>query len=264
MTVEFAGAGVEFRRADSQERYRAVADVELEIAEGEFLCLLGPSGCGKTTLLHMLAGFVQPTEGEVRVSGRRIDRPGADRGVVFQSQEALFDWLTVEENVAYGLRVRGVGKAERRAAVRSMLELVHLADHRKKYPRELSGGMKQRVQIARVLVNDPQVLLMDEPFGALDAQTRTHMQEELQQIWVKNRKTVVFVTHDVGEAVALGDRIAVMTPGPAGTIKAVVQNRLPRPREMDEAFMALFKGIRRELDHGEDQHGGSPVGRWQA
>jgi NitT/TauT family transport system ATP-binding protein len=224
--------------------YQALEGVYLEVREGEFFCLLGPSGCGKTSLLNLVAGFVQPTAGSVEIGGRAVGEPDKDRGVVFQSDRALFDWLTVEENVAFGPRIRGVTQAHWREPVSELLRVVGLWEHRAKLPRELSGGMKQRVQIARVLANDPDILLMDEPFAALDAHTRGRMQKEVARIWGKWRRTVLFVTHDIAEAIWLADRIGIMTKGPGSHIRSIVEVDLPRPRaRMDAAFVDLFNRL---------------------
>ena len=222
----------------------ALDEVSLELSENSFTCLLGPSGCGKSTLLNMIAGFIEPTTGYILVDGREVTHAGADRGVVFQ-EYALFPWRTAIENVEFGPMVQGVSRAERRATARAYLSLVALAEHENKYPRELSGGMKQRVAIARALANHPSVLLMDEPFGALDAQTREVMQEELLRIWEQDKKTVVFVTHSISESIFLADRIVVMATQP-GTIKEIVDVALPHPRERSSAeFVALEREIKR-------------------
>ena len=222
----------------------ALDEVSLELAENSFTCLLGPSGCGKSTLLNMIAGFIEPTTGRVLVGGREVTGAGADRGVVFQ-EYALFPWRTAAENVAFGPMVRGLPRAERRAAARRYLALVGLAEHEGKYPSELSGGMKQRVAIARALANHPSVLLMDEPFGALDAQTREVMQEELLRIWEQDKKTVVFVTHSISESIFLADRIVVMATRP-GTVKEIVDVALPHPRDRSGAeFVALEREVQR-------------------
>ncbi len=247
--IELIDLRMEFRRDRSSEPFVAIDRVDLQVREGEFFCLLGPSGCGKTTLLSIIAGFERPTSGEVKVYGRPVTGPGADRGVVFQSDQALFEWLTVEENVEFGLRMRGIPPKERKAIVDRNLYLVGLTAHRHKFPHELSGGMKQRVQLARVLANDPEILLMDEPFAALDAQTRRRMQQELTRLWSKARKTVVFITHDIAEAITLGDRIGVMTHGPAARIKRVVEVELPRPRDhLTEDFVRLFNELHDEIE----------------
>jgi NitT/TauT family transport system ATP-binding protein len=207
----------------------AVQDVSLGMRENQFVCLLGPSGCGKSTLLNMIAGFLQPTSGRILEDGRPILAPSADRGVVFQ-EYGLFPWRTALQNVEFGPLMRGVPSKERRSLAHRFLGVVGLLEHANKFPAELSGGMKQRVAIARVLANDPSVLLMDEPFGALDAQTREVMQEELLQIWMDQRKTIVFVTHSVSESVFLADDIVIMTARP-GRIKEIVPVAIPRPRD---------------------------------
>jgi NitT/TauT family transport system ATP-binding protein len=206
----------------------AVQDFSLEVQENRFQCLLGPSGCGKSTLLNMAAGFDSPTSGAILVDGEPIVGAGADRGVVFQ-EYALFPWYTVLENVELGPRAHGVAVAERRELAEHYLGMVGLLEHRHKYPKELSGGMKQRVAIARTLANDPAIMLMDEPFGALDAQTRESLQDQLLEIWENTRKTVLFVTHSIQEAVVLSDAIALLESHP-GRLVDVIHNDLPRPR----------------------------------
>ena len=209
-----------------------LAGIDLEVGKGEFFCLLGASGCGKTTLLNILAGFEAPTGGELLLDGTPITRAGRDRVVFFQNADAaLFPWLTARENVAFGLRIQGVDPARRAPIAERYLRLVGLWEDRDKFPRQLSGGMKQRIQIARALAIDPAILLMDEPFAALDAITRRTMHAELLRIWAATGKTIVFVTHDVGEALILADRIGVMTRGPGATLKAVLPIDLPRPRD---------------------------------
>ena len=225
-----------------------VSDIDLDVAAGELVCLLGPSGCGKSTLLNVIAGFIPVTSGSVTVGGSPVQKPGLDRGVVFQSSEALFPWLTVIENIEYGPRICGVPKAERGEAARRYLHLVGLGHAADRFPGELSGGMRQRVQIARVLVNQPRVVLMDEPFGALDAQTREVMQRELDRIWQATRPTIVFVTHDIGEAVLIADRIVTMTAGPDARLKSIARVDLPRPRDLtDPAATALFRELRDDI-----------------
>ena len=209
-----------------------ILDIERFAArEGEFITVIGPSGCGKSTFLHIMGGFIPADRGAIRVYGRDVSGPGPDRGMMFQ-EFALFPWKTVAGNVAWGLETQGVPRAEIEAVVQRQLEMTGLADFRNHYPAELSGGMKQRVALARVLAFDPKVLLMDEPFGALDAQTRETMQEEVMRLWARTRKTIVFVTHDIEEAVYLGDRVVVLTARP-GRIREEVTIDLPRPRELE-------------------------------
>ncbi len=208
-----------------------VLDIQrLAVREGEFVTVVGPSGCGKSTFLHIVGGFIKAEAGRIRVYGREVSGPGPDRGMVFQ-EFALFPWRTVAGNVAWGLEVQGVPKPEREATVARYLELMNLDEFRHHLPGELSGGMKQRVALARVLAFDPKVLLMDEPFGALDAQTREAMQEELTRLWERTGKTIVFVTHDIEEAVYLGDRVVVLTARPA-RVREEVPIDLPRPRDL--------------------------------
>jgi NitT/TauT family transport system ATP-binding protein len=223
----------------------ALGPLDLEIGNGEFVAIVGPSGCGKSTLLSLLAGFQRPTAGAVTVDGRPVLEPGPERGVVFQHPN-LYPWLDVRDNVAFGLRMRGVGRRERHQAARQYLELVGLRGQDRKYPSELSGGMKQRIQIARVLANDPKVLLMDEPFGALDAQTRAELQDEVVRIWMETHKTILFITHDIGEAILLGDRIGVMRHGPGSNIREIIPVTLPRPRTRATLeFGQLYERINR-------------------
>lgn len=206
----------------------AIEDVSLEVSKGEFVAIVGPSGCGKTTLINIVAGFMSPTRGEVLLSGRSIQGPGPDRGVVFQSF-ALFPWKTVLDNVGFGLKMRGIAKAERDRIAREYISLVGIDGFERRYPHELSGGMQQRVGVARVLANQPDVMLMDEPFASVDAQTRMTLQEELTRIWEAKRPTILFVTHDVGEAVFLANRVVVLDPRP-GRVREVVNVEVPRPR----------------------------------
>ena len=207
-------------------RHLALSDVSLDVAQGEFVSILGPSGCGKSTLLYIVGGFVMPSEGAVRVGGRPVTGPGPDRGPVFQ-EFALFPWKTVLGNVMYGLIEQGAPRKIAEDRARGLIEMVHLKGYENFYPKELSGGMKQRVAIARTLAYGPGTLLMDEPFGALDAQTRSLMQTELLSIWERSPKTVIFVTHDVQEAVYLARRIAVMSARP-GRIKAIIETNFDR------------------------------------
>jgi NitT/TauT family transport system ATP-binding protein len=209
----------------------ALDDISFEIRRGEFLCVVGPSGCGKSTLLNLIAGLDRPTTGQIVFDGPPIRGPGADRVVVFQ-EAALYPWLNVRSNVEFGLKLKGTPRNERRDLVDSYLELVDLARSEKAFVHELSGGMKQRVQLARALAVEPRMLLMDEPFAALDAQTRDTLQMELQEIWQRTGATIFFITHNVREAALLGDRVLVMTPGP-GRLKAELPVELPRPRQVD-------------------------------
>ncbi|GAA2273769.1 ABC transporter ATP-binding protein [Nonomuraea roseoviolacea subsp. roseoviolacea] len=210
-----------FQVRDGGEPFVALDGVDLDVREGEFLALVGPSGCGKSTLLDLVAGLTAPTAGEIVIDGAPVTGPGLDRGIVFQ-QYALFPWRTAQANVEFGLEAKAVPRRERRERARHYLDLVGLTGFEERYPHELSGGMRQRVAIARSLAFDPDVLLMDEPFAALDAQTRESLQEELLRIWDKTGKTIIFITHGIDEAVYLGQRVAVMTSRP-GTIKEVVE-----------------------------------------
>jgi NitT/TauT family transport system ATP-binding protein len=249
--VEVRNAGRSFpKKAGGAQRaeYVALQNVSFSISPGEFFCLLGPSGCGKSTVLRMIAGFLQASTGSIMVRGRPVAGPGADRAVVFQGDAALFNWLTTEENVEFGLRMRGVPVATRRRIVAENIRLVGLEGFEHHHPNQLSGGMRQRLQIARVLANDPAILLMDEPFGALDSQTRGIMQSELIRIWSSRKKTVLFITHDIEESLLLGDRIAVMTAGPAATIKKVLAVPLARPREVDNEFLRLRRDIKSAIE----------------
>jgi NitT/TauT family transport system ATP-binding protein len=227
--IEVRGLGKRFSRAGKD--IDAIRGFNLEVADGEFVAIVGPSGCGKSTFLHMLGGFEPVTEGELLVEGRSVAGPGPDRGVVFQ-EFALFPWRTVAQNVTWGLEVQKRNKAERVEIAERLIAKVGLTAFRDHYPAELSGGMKQRVAIARTLAFDPRILLMDEPFGALDAQNRELMQEELQTIWNDARKTVVFITHDIEEAIYLADRVIVFSARP-GRTKADITIDLPRPRQID-------------------------------
>jgi len=230
-----------------QQRTEALRDVTLEVYEGEFLCIIGPTGCGKTTLLRIVAGLESPTQGEISLKGKRITRPGADRGLVFQ-EFALFPWRTTWKNIEFGLEITRLPPDKRREIVERYVKLVGLQGFQNALPRQLSSGMKQRVAIARALANDPKVLLMDEPFGSLDAQTRNIMQKELLTIWEQTKKTVVFVTHSVDEAVYLADRIVVLAARP-GTVKRIVEVNLPRPRDRtDEGFYTVRRPLLQELE----------------
>ena len=234
-----------FAASDGEPSW-ALKNASLAVSPGEFVCIIGPSGCGKSTLLHMIAGFLKPTEGALRFRGRPIEAPGPERGVVFQ-EYALFAWMTVRQNVEFGLKMRGVGKAERRDKARRFLEVVGLAKMADRYPHELSGGMRQRVAVARALVNEPEVLLMDEPFAAVDAITRATLQDELLRLWQEFRISVVFITHNIDEAIFLGQRIVVMSAHP-GSIRSEVRIDLPYPRDRGSAeFAGLYAQIGAEL-----------------
>ncbi|HNX39843.1 MAG TPA: ABC transporter ATP-binding protein [Methanothrix sp.] len=213
--------------ADGKEMV-ALQDINLNIRFSEFICFIGPSGCGKTTLLRIIAGLEEASEGTVTLNGEPITGPSPERGMVFQ-EYSLFPWRTVMDNIIFGLELKGVSKDERTERARQYLKMIGLEKFESRYPHELSGGMKQRVAIARALVNDPKAILMDEPFGALDAQTRNVMQSELLRIWQEEKKTVVFVTHSVDEAIYLADRIVIMSARP-GRIKDIIDIDLPRPR----------------------------------
>jgi NitT/TauT family transport system ATP-binding protein len=210
----------------------AVQDFSLDIADGEFVCIVGPSGCGKTTVLRIIAGLDQQSSGTMLVRRSATAAQQPLNAMVFQ-EHGLFPWLTVADNVAYGLEMRGIGKRERLQRIAPFLDMIGLARFRDHYPGQLSGGMKQRVSIARAFVNDPEILLMDEPFAALDAQNKIIMQEELLRIWERNRKTVIFITHAIDEAITMGDRVVVMTANP-GRIKEIVPIAFPRPRNVAE------------------------------
>ena len=215
--------------------YLAITDIDLKVADGEFVSILGPSGCGKSTLLYIVGGFVPPTTGAVLVDNKPVEGPGPDRGPVFQ-EFALFPWKTVLGNVMYGLLEQGQKRKDAEARARELLAMVHLSRYADFYPKELSGGMKQRGAICRTLAYRPKILLMDEPFGALDAHTRVRLQNDLLEIWERDRKTVLFVTHSVEEAVFLSDRVMVMTRSP-GRIKEVIPIDLPRPRRRAELLV---------------------------
>ncbi len=258
--VALAIEGVFKRFTTRRQDTVALRDINLTVNDGEFVCLLGPSGCGKSTLLNVIAGFEPPTSGRMLVAGRPVAGPGRDRIVVFQ-ETALFPWLNVRANVEFGLKLAGVGRGERRDRADFYLKLVGLERFHKALVHELSGGMKQRVQIARSLAVDPAILLMDEPFAALDAQTRDVLQEELQAIWQRTGKTIVFVTHNVREAVLLADRVIVMSPSP-GRIKREITIGLEHPRSPDShAVVDLAADIRDELRNPEHE-AAEPGKRW--
>jgi NitT/TauT family transport system ATP-binding protein len=238
---------------------RALDDVTVEVADADFVCIVGASGCGKSTLLNIMAGLIRPTAGTVEVGERPVEGPGVDRGMVFQSY-TLFPWLRVRENVEFGPSLKGVSKAERRRTADRLLKEMGLVEFARAYPRELSGGMKQRVAIARALANDPEVLLMDEPFGALDALTRAGAQRFLTEIWEQHRRTIAFVTHDIDEAIYLGDTVYVMSRRP-GRIREIVQVDISRPRSLDDIGTPRFAELKHHIlsliFEDEDQAGES-------
>ena len=247
-------------QTSARKEHLALSEISLTIEEGAFVSILGPSGCGKSTLLYIVGGFVSPTRGAARMKGQAITGPGPDRGPVFQ-EFALFPWKTVLGNVMYGPRQRGVRATEAEAESRALIEMVGLKGYENFYPKELSGGMKQRVALARTLAYHPEVLLMDEPFGALDAHTRTRLQNDLLNIWERDRKTVLFVTHSVDEAVFLSDKVVMMSNSP-GRIREVIDIDLPRPRRrnellLDPSYQKYVVDIERMFD--ESDEAGSPV-----
>jgi len=234
---------VDYEYAGAAGPVTALREVSFDVGASEFLCLVGRSGCGKTTLLNLVAGFLPPTRGEIRIGGQIVKGQGLDRGVVFQDFAQLFPWRTAQRNVEFGLEMRGVAAVERAETARRFLKLVDLERFARSYPHELSGGMQQRVAIARALAYNPAVLLMDEPFAALDALTRDEMQRLLVEVWAQTRKTVLYVTHNVAEAVYLADRVIVLSPHP-GTVIADVRITLPRPRDpLSVAFLDCQRAI---------------------
>ncbi len=248
------------RLGEGSQAFDAVQDVSLSIAPGEFVCVLGPSGCGKSTLLGALAGHWTPSRGSIHVDGAPVAGPHPDRGLVFQ-QHTLFPWKKVLDNVAFGLKMQGVARAERRERARDLLGLVGLAGFEDRYPIQLSGGMQQRVEIARVLINHPRVMLMDEPFGALDAQTRLKMQELLLDVWARVNTTIIFITHDIDEALFLADRILVMSPRP-GRIIDEIRLDFARPRHPDVMTSNHFTRLKRHcLDLLHPQASITPLAR---
>ena len=239
------------------KRVLALDGISFEVRPNEFTVIVGPSGCGKSSLLYIAAGLTETTGGEIRANDRPVNGPGADRGMVFQSY-TLFPWLTVRNNVEYGLRRKGLAAPERRGIAERYLREIGLTAFTDHYPKQLSGGMMQRVAIARALANDPDILLMDEPFGALDSQTRHSMQKLLLRVWEQSHKTVAFVTHDIDEAILLGDRVIVMTARP-GRVKADITITIPRPRHpeiaLEPEFIALKRRIIEELrDEIDESH----------
>ena len=223
----------------------ALNGVDLDIMENEFICVVGPSGCGKSTLLNIIAGLLEPTSGAVYVNGKKVEGTGTERGVVFQ-QYALFPWLTVLKNVMFGLKLKGMSDEEAKEIAMKYIKMVELEDFVNSYPKELSGGMKQRVAIARAYAVQPEVLLMDEPFGALDAQTRTQLQSELVRTWQEEKKTCFFITHDVEEAIILGTKVIVMSARP-GRIKTIVDIKLPYPRTQELKMSPEFLELKAKI-----------------
>lgn len=241
--------------ADDEKRY-VLKDVNLTIQEGEFHIFLGASGCGKSTLLNIIAGFLEATAGEILLDGKVIKKSGADRGVVFQNADAaIFPWLNVWRNVEYGLKMQHVDKNERQRIVQESINLVGLNGHERKYPSELSGGMKQRVQIARSIASNPEILIMDEPFGALDAQTRRTLQDELIEIWKQTGKTILFVTHDLQEAVYLGQKISIFSAAPGANIVSRIEVPFAYPRNLNEREISEFtRDVHTKLDQAINLH----------
>ncbi|MGA7909561.1 MAG: ABC transporter ATP-binding protein [Candidatus Sulfotelmatobacter sp.] len=251
-------------RTQTGERLLALDHINLDVAAGEFLCIVGPSGCGKSTLLHLIAGLHQPTSGQILVDGKPVQGPGTDRILIFQDL-GLFPWLTVGENVEFGMKMKGIRKADREEKTRYYLRLVHLAQFKDSYTHQLSGGMRQRVALARALATEPDVLLMDEPFASLDAQTRDLLHDELERIWAETGRTIIFVTHNVREAVRLADRVTLLTFRP-GRVKRELPVELPRPRVMEDvgvvrAARDILDDLREEINRSlevEFQEGVKP------
>ena len=244
---------------NSHHRLVALKDINLQVQPGEFVCIVGPSGCGKSTLLHLIAGLHQQSSGDVLVDNKPVQGPGTDRILIFQ-ELGLFPWLTVAQNVEFGMRMKNVAKPQREAKVREYLRLVHLQQFKDSYVHQLSGGMRQRVALARALATEPDVLLMDEPFAALDAQTRDLLHDELERIWAETRRTIIFVTHNVREAVRLGDRVVLMTFRP-GQVKREYKIDLPRPRHLEDVHVAgsardILNDLREEINKSiEEEYG---------
>jgi NitT/TauT family transport system ATP-binding protein len=244
---------------NSHNRLIALKNINLQVQPGEFLCIVGPSGCGKSTLLHLIAGLHQQSSGDVLVDNTPVQGPGTDRILIFQ-ELGLFPWLTVAQNVEFGMRMKGIAKPQRDASVRDYLRLVHLHQFKDSYVHQLSGGMRQRVALARALATEPDVLLMDEPFAALDAQTRDLLHDELERIWAETRRTIIFVTHNVREAVRLGDRVILLTFRP-GQVKREYRIDLPRPRHLEDVHVAgsareILDDLREEINKSiEEEYG---------
>ena len=249
-------------RGNNGSRLLALDSINLQVKAGEFLCIVGPSGCGKSTLLHLIAGLHQPSQGHVLVDDKLVDAPGTDRILIFQ-ELGLFPWLTVGQNVEFGMKMTHVPKSEREEKIRYYLRLVHLSQFRNSYIHQLSGGMRQRVALARALATEPDVLLMDEPFAALDVQTRDLLHDELERIWAETGRTIIFVTHNVREAVRLGDRVALFTFRP-GRIKREYDINLPRPRHLEDVTVAktareILDDLREEINRSLEAEYGFEV-----
>ncbi len=260
--ISLHGVSLSYKTNDGK-RLIALDNIDLKVRAGEFLCIVGPSGCGKSTLIHLIAGLHFPTSGQMMIDSNPITEPGTDRILIFQ-ELGLFPWLTVGENVEFGMKMKGIPKAERQEKVRYYLQLVHLAQFKDSYTHQLSGGMRQRVALARALATEPDVLLMDEPFAALDAQTRDLLHDELERIWAETGRTIIFITHNVREAIRLADRVALMTFRP-GKVKREYAIDLPRPRQLEDISVArtvrdILDDLREEIDkslkeqYGEEVH----------
>jgi NitT/TauT family transport system ATP-binding protein len=241
--VELKGLSLNYKNG-KEKGLLALDNIDLKVNTGEFLCIVGPSGCGKSTLIHLIAGLQHPTSGQVLVDGKPVSEPGTDRILIFQ-ELGLFPWLTVGQNVEFGMKMKRISKAERRDKTDYYLRLVHLSQFKDSYTHQLSGGMRQRVALARALATEPDVLLMDEPFAALDAQTRDLLHDELERIWAETGRTIIFITHNVREAIRLGDRVALFTFRP-GRVKREFTVDLPRPRHLEDVTVA--KAAREILD----------------
>jgi NitT/TauT family transport system ATP-binding protein len=256
--VSLQGISLSYRTNDGSQLL-ALDDINLRVNPGEFVCIVGPSGCGKSTLLHLIAGLQAATSGKVLVDDKTVSGPGTDRILIFQ-ELGLFPWLTVGQNVEFGMKMKGISKAERREKIEYYLRLVHLGQFKDSYTHQLSGGMRQRVALARALASEPDVLLMDEPFAALDAQTRDLLHDELERIWAETGRTIIFVTHNVREAVRLGDRVVLLTFRP-GRIKREFAVDLPRPRHLEDVAVAktareVLDDLREEINKSlEEQYG---------
>lgn len=257
--VELKGISLSYRTNDGKQLV-ALEDIHLKVTPGEFLCIVGPSGCGKSTLLHLIAGLHSASAGKVLIDGEAVEGTGTDRILIFQ-ELGLFPWLTVAENVEFGMKMKGVQKSEREARTDYYLRLVHLGQFKNSYTHQLSGGMRQRVALARALAAEPDVLLMDEPFAALDAQTRDLLHDELERIWAETGRTIIFVTHNVREAVRLGDRVALFTFRP-GRIKREFPVEMPRPRHQEDVAVArnareILEDLREEINKSLNTEFGS-------